>query len=267
MGAFNTFNLEMTQGIIRGIKEAGEPAIIQTTENAISYAGIQAIFHLIKATIEAESNNVPVAIHLDHGKNLEIIKEAIKLGYSSVHIDASAYSFEENIKITKLVAGLGHEKGVLVQGELGNIYGKEGLIKMQQGESFKKLLTKPEQIKEYVERTGVDTVAVAIGSLHGHFIGQEKLDLERLKKIQEAVPIPLVLHGGSGISATEIREAIKLGVRIINVDTDLRIAFSSALRESLQLETDEVDPRQLLNKSIKAVAGAVNNKIRLFNLR
>lgn len=266
LAAFNTFNLEMTQGIVRGIKEALAPAIIQTTEKAVLYAGLPALFNLIKETIKAESGNVPVAIHLDHGKNLEIIREAIDLGYSSVHIDASAYPFEENIKITKLISKLGHAKGVLVQGELGNIYGKEGLIKMQQGESFKNLLTKPEQVKEYVERTGVDTVAVSIGSLHGQFIGQEKLDLARLEKIHEEIGIPIVLHGGSGVSDAEIQQAIKLGVKIINVDTDLRIAFSGALRETLKLETAEIDPRQLLAKSIKAVARAVTEKIKLFNL-
>ena len=265
VGAFNTFNLEITQGIVRGARKAGLPVIIQTTENAIDYAGLEALFYLIKATLEAESGEVPMAIHLDHGKKLETVKAAVDLGYSSVHMDASEYPFEENIKLTREAAELGHQRGVWVQGELGNIYSKEGLLKMQQGVDLKKLMTNPDQIKEFVQRTGVDTVAVAIGSLHGHFVGQENIDFEKLEAIRKEIEIPIVLHGGSGIPDEQIKKAIQKGVKIINVDTDLRLAFARALKETLKIETDLIDPRKILQPSVEAISRVVYDKARLFN--
>lgn len=267
VGAFNTFNLEFTQGIVRGAKAADLPVIIQTTENAIKYAGLKTLYFLMELTIEAESGNTPVAVHLDHGKSLETIKQAIEIGYSSVHIDASEYAFEENIRITKEVAEFGHAKGVFVQGELGNILGREGVFRMQQGQGISKLMTNPEQIKEFVKKTGIDTVAVSLGNLHGHFVGQENIDFERLKKIKEQIDIPIVLHGGSGIPDEQIKEAVKEGVRIVNVDTDLRIAFSEALKEKLKADAEEVDPRKLLKPSINKISEVVEQKLKLFNLK
>ena len=266
VGAFNTFNLEITQAIIRGAVKAGRPAVVQTTENAVKYAGLKALYHLIKFTIEAESGQVPIAMHLDHGKNLETVKACVDLGYSSVHMDASDYAFNDNIKLTKEAVEYGHNQGVLVQGELGNIYGKEGLIKMQQGEDLKKLMTNPDQIEEFISRTGVDTVAVSLGNLHGSFIGQENLDMPRLQEISKKIKTPIVLHGGSGIPENQIKEAIKLGVRIINVDTDLRIAFKEALQAELKLETDQVDPRKILKPSVARMSEVVVQKIKIFDL-
>ena len=266
VGAFNTFNLEITQGIVRGAREANLPVVIQTTEKAIKYAGLEALVYLIKSTIEEESKDVPIAIHLDHGKSLETVKACIDLGYSSVHMDASEYPFEENIRLTAEAVSLGHNKGVWVQGELGNIYGKEGLIKMQQGVDLDKLMTDPGQIKEFVEKTKVDTVAVAIGSLHGNFIGSENIDFDRLKKITDEINTPIVLHGGSGVEDNQIKQAIEGGIRIINVDTDLRIAFSKALKETLKIESDLIDPRQVLKPSVDAISQEVAIKAKLFNL-
>jgi len=242
------------------------PLAVQTTENAIQYAGLKNIYTLIKTVIEEESGIVPVSIHLDHGKNLEIIEACLKIGYTSVHCDASALPFEENIHMTKEAAEMAHEHGALVQGELGNILGKEGLIKIQQGFNFKKLLTPPEQIAEYVERTGVDTVAVSLGNLHGHFVGDENLDFERLTTIHEQIKIPIVLHGGSGISDEQIKKAISLGIRIINIDTDLRIAFLNAVRQNLTMEKDKIDPREPLTQGMLAMTAVVKNKAKLFNL-
>ena len=265
VGAFNTFNLEITQGIVRGARQAALPVIIQTTENAVKYAGLEALFFLIKSTIGHESGSVPIAIHLDHGKNLEIVREALALGYSSVHLDASEHPFEENIRLTREAVELGHAQGAWVQGELGNIYGREGLIKLQQGAGMEELFTRPDQVREFVDRTGVDTIAVAIGSLHGHFVGKENLDFERLAAIRKEVGVPIVLHGGSGISDEQVRQAIEGGVKIVNVDTDLRLAFAERLRETLKLERDLVDPRELLKPSVDAVSEAVSRKARLFN--
>ncbi len=265
-GAFNTFNLEVTQGIVSGIKKSNLPAIIQVTEKSIKYAGLEALYCLIKKTIEKESGDVPIAIHLDHGKNLEVLRACVELGFSSVHMDASEYSFEENIKLTKEAVEIAKEKGVWVQGELGNIYGKEGLIKMQQGEDLKKLMTNPEQIKEFIERTGVNTVAVSIGSMHGNFVGEENIDFARLKKITKEIDIPIVLHGGSGVEDKQVKKAIGGGVRVINVDTDLRIAFTNSLKQTIKMEGNLVDPREVIKPSIEAVSQVVEKKANLFNI-
>lgn len=266
LGSFNAFNLETVKAIIKAAKESGIPVSVQTTENAIKYAGLKNLYSLIKTVIEEESGVVPVSIHLDHGKNLEIIEACLKIGYTSVHCDASALPFEDNIGMTKEAALMAHEHGALIQGELGNILGKEGLIKMQQGLNFKKLLTPPDQIAEYVERTGVDTVAVSLGNLHGQFVGDENLDFERLQSIHEKIKIPIVLHGGSGIADDQIRKAISLGVRIINIDTDLRIVFLSAIKNSLAMEKDNVDPREPLTQGMAAITEVVKAKAKLFNL-
>jgi len=266
LGSFNAFNLETAKAIVKGARESGLPLSIQTTENAIQYAGLKNLYIVIKTVIEEESGVVPVSLHLDHGKNLEIIEACLKAGYTSVHCDASAFSFEENIGMTKEAAEMAHEHGALVQGELGNILGKEGLLKIQQGLNFKKLLTSPEQIAEYIERTGVDTIAVSLGNLHGHFVGDENLDFERLRAIQAQVKIPIVLHGGSGIPDDQIVKAIGLGVRIINIDTDLRLAFLRAVKQNLAMEGDKVDPREPLGQAMKAMTDVVKNKARLFNL-
>jgi len=266
LGSFNAFNLETAKAIVKAAKESGMPLSVQTTETAIQYAGLKNLYILIKTVIEEESGMVPVSIHLDHGKNLEIIEACLKIGYTSVHCDASALPFEDNIGMTKEAAEMAHEHGALVQGELGNILGKEGLIKIQQGLNFKKLLTSPEQIAEYAERTGVDTVAVSLGNLHGQFVGEENLDFDRLQAIHEKIQIPIVLHGGSGIADDQIRKAISLGVRIINIDTDLRIVFLNAIKNSLAMKKDRVDPREPLAQGMAAITEAVKNKARLFNL-
>jgi len=266
LGSFNAFNLETAKAIVKAAKDSGLPLAVQTTENALQYAGLKNLYTLIKIVIESESGVVPVSIHLDHGKNLEIIEACLKIGYTSVHCDASAFSFEENIGITKEAAEMAHEHGALVQGELGNILGKEGLIKIRQGLNFKKLLTPPEQIAEYVERTGVDTVAVSLGNLHGHFVGDENLDFERLAAIHEYIKIPMVLHGGSGIPGEQIRKAISLGVRIINIDTDLRLVFLQAIKQNLSMEKDKVDPREPLTQGMMAMTEVVKTKAKLFNL-
>lgn len=257
VGAFNTINLEITQGIVAGAKLAAKPVIIQTSENAVKYAGLKAIYHLVRSVIEDESANIPIAMHLDHGKKLELVKACVDIGYSSVHLDASDLPFEDNIKLTQEAVSYAHQQGAWVQGELGSILGAEGLVKFQQSGEIKNFLTNPEQIQEYVERTGVDTVAVSIGNLHGHSDSPEALDLERLARISKRVILPIVLHGGSGIPDDQLSEAIKLGIKIVNFDTDLRLAFLGALTETLSLERNIVDPRKVLRPAKEAVASTV----------
>lgn len=264
VGAFNTMNLEITQGIIQGAKRAESPIIIQISENVINYAGLKAIYHLVKSMIEDESGGLPIAMHLDHGKDLELAKACVSIGFSSIHLDASALPFEENIKLTKEAVDYAHQHQVWAQGELGNILGKEGLIKFQQGEDIKKLLTRPEQIKEYIERTGVDTVAVSIGNVHGYYVAKGGLDLERLERINKEIKIPIVLHGGSGIPFEQLKAAIALGIRIINIDTNLRMAFNQALRHSLAKEKDLIDPREILKPAKEAITSKVYELIQIF---
>ncbi|MBU1037232.1 class II fructose-bisphosphate aldolase family protein [Patescibacteria group bacterium] len=265
IGAFNTMNLEITQGIVKGAVSSTTPIIIQVTEGVIKYAGLSAIFGIMSSVIENDSGQVPIAIHLDHGKDLEVIKDCVDIGFSSVHCDASKSPFEDNIKLTKVAADYAHQHNVWIQGELGNILGKEGLLKFHQGENLNKSLTDPQKIKEYVERTGVDTVAVSIGNLHGSFVGLENLNLELLDNIRKNINIPIVLHGGSGISSDQIKEAIKLGIRIINIDTELRQVFSSALKETLLMEKKIIDPRKILSPVREAISQKVSEKCHLFS--
>jgi len=187
-----------------------------------------------------------MSLHLDHGKDFELVKQCVDIGFPSVHMDASFLPFEENIKLTREACEYAHSKGALCQGELGNILGQEGLIKMQQGEDISKIMTNPEQIEEFIESTGVDTIAVSIGNVHGFFVAEGGLDITRLKKINEKIKLPIVLHGGSGIPEEQIKEAITYGVRIVNIDTNLRMAFRDGLRESINLNADLIDPRKIL---------------------
>lgn len=263
--AFNTMNLEITQAIIAGAKEQPNPVIIQTTENVIKYAGLKTVFGMITSIVEQESGNLPIAIHLDHGKSLEVLKACVDIGYSSVHFDGSELPFEENIKLTKEAVDYAHRQGAWVQGELGNILGKEGLIKFQQEGSLKKYLTDPFKVKEFVKETGIDTIAVSIGNLHGSFVGLENLDLALLEQIRQQINLPIVLHGGSGIDDEQIKQAIALGIRIINIDTELRIAFKQGLVESLAMEKKLVDPRKILAPAKQLVKEKVIEKCLLFS--
>ena len=264
VGAFNTINLEISQAIVAGARQAGSPAIMQLTENVIKYAGLETIFKIASTVIKNESGTVPLAIHLDHGKNLDVIKQCVDIGFSSVHCDASAMPFEDNLRMTREVVSYAHQRGVCVQGELGSILGKEGLLRFHQGEDLKKFLTDPSKIGEFVEKTGIDTVAVSIGNLHGSFAGMENLDLPRLQEIKNKINIPIVLHGGSGIATEQIKEAIKLGIRVINIDTELRIAFAEGVKSALAAPTDKVDPREILGPAKEKISAKVAEKIVLF---
>lgn len=171
----------------------------------------------------------------------------MRVGYNSVHIDASVEEFQKNISLSRQSARLAHAKNIWVQAELGSILGKEGMIKLKTGEiDMKDLMTKPEQAAEFVAKTEVDTLAVSVGTIHGHFKGVEKVDQVRLQKIASQVKVPLVLHGGSGLDAKTFKTAIKNGISIINIDTNLFLAFKQALQKSLQKDSDLIDPRKIL---------------------
>lgn len=266
LGAFDTFNLEITLGIIKGARKAKSPIIIQVTPATLSYAGIGTITHIIQTIIRNQAQDIPIALHLDHGKTFFDVAKCIKAGFSSVMIDASDQSFEKNIALTKKVVKFAHQHQVWVQGELGRVVkGKQGYQRLINGpEEF---LTDPDQAQEFVKKTKINTLAVAIGNVHGPYKmkhGIPKLFLSRLKEIQERVNVPLVLHGASGISKTQIKKAIALGIRIINIDTEIRIAFKKGIIQGLR-KPEEYDPRKILLPAIKGVTRVVKDKILVFS--
>lgn len=247
--AFNVTNLETVQAVLLAATAMRSPVIIQTSEAAIEYAGHKTVYGMMVAAIEEHAQTIPVVIHLDHGKHFDIVRDSIKMGYTSVHMDASERPWKENVSLTKRAVVLGHKKGIAVQGELGYLLGYEGMTAIHFTRKLsEELMTDPEQARLFVQRTDVDTLAVAIGTAHGYFKGRERIDFDRLSKIRELVKRPIVLHGGSGVSDSEIKKAIRLGIRIINIDTTLRIKFMTGLTQALRSynEHRKVDLRPYL---------------------
>ena len=265
VGAFNTQNLELTLAIARAAVAQKSPVIIQISEKTIQYAGLKPITHIVETVAKNHSNHVPIALHLDHGKSFLVVSECVKAGFSSIHIDGSELPYDENVALTKEAVAYAHRHRVWAQGELGTIFGKEGMLKRRARKiEPPEYMTDPDQANLFVKETNVDTFAMSIGNMHGMFVGEEKLDIKRLEKIDAKVKQPLVLHGGSGISARDIKKAIAAGVRVFNVDTELRAAFTGALREMVKRDSVTVDPRQLLGPAITAVQKVVEQKIKLF---
>lgn len=265
VGAFNTSNLEVTLGIVRAAAKTGSPVIIQISEATIRYAGLKNIVSLINSIAETDGKGVPIAIHLDHGKDFDLVKECVLAGLSSVHLDASAYDFRKNIRLTKQAAVFAHARGAYCQGELGSLLGKEGMSLSELPENKEEYMTNPAKVKEFAAQTGIDSLAISVGAMHGFFPGREKIDFPRLIKIHAALPkMPLVLHGASGLPDSHIARAVAQGVRVINIDTDLRIAFTKTLKSTLKAAKPTMyDPRKILAPSIDSVAQAAEKIIRL----
>jgi len=265
LGAFNTSNLEMTQAIAWGLQEKNSPGIIQTSESAIEYAGLVTLRDIISDV--ARSVSVPVFLHLDHGRSFEIAEKCIHAGYKSVMIDGSKLSYEENVALTKKVVELAHENDVWVEGEIGAIQGKEGMVasEIKMDDS---MLTNPAEAVKFASETGVDSLAVSVGTIHGAFRGEEKIRFERLQEIHAAVKVPLVLHGASGLPPEEISRAVKMGVVKVNIDTELREAFHDSLEgvvtgEEGAEQQKTIDPRKTLTPVRKAVQAVVVAKVQL----
>ncbi len=256
VGHFNTSNLEETQGIIDGARELRSPVIVGTSESAIDYAGIENIVDIVKNM--AEKADIPVVLHLDHGKNFEIVKRAFDAGYTSLMFDGSKLPFEENIKITKKVVDLARGRDVSVEAELGIM-----LENIQDKNNLENCLTNPNQAVEFVRSTGVDALAVAIGTAHGLPQAQEIIDFERIKEIGEKVNIPLVLHGSSNSTIGDFRKAIRMGIAKINIDTELRQAFTEGVREELRDE-DLYNIREFLAEGRSEVKERVKKLIKVF---
>ncbi|MFD0870815.1 D-tagatose-1,6-bisphosphate aldolase subunit KbaY [Chlamydia abortus] len=237
IAAFNVENMEMVQAVVEAAEELKSPVILQTSAKTVQYANF-AIFHaLVKAA--ADGAGVPIALHLDHGNSFELAMQALRAGYTSIMIDGSHEAFEDNIELSRKVVEACAPSRIPVEAELGKVGGKEDDIDGGDGG-----LTEPSEAKEFVARTKVTSLAVAIGTSHGVYKGVPKLDLERLSEIREAVNLPLVLHGGSGLSEQSIQECIKRGIRKVNYATELRIAFTEGVKQALSETPDIIDPKK-----------------------
>lgn len=259
VGAFNTNNMEIVQAIVESAEEERSPVILQASQGALKYAGIHYITALVRAALE--TTTVPVVLHLDHGTSFEQTMLCIKHGFSSVMFDGSAYPLEENIAATRKVVEVARAMGVSVEGELGKIGGTEDDISVSEKDA---MFTDPDEARHFVEQTGVNALAVAIGTAHGPYKGEPKLDFDRLARIQQVTEIPLVLHGASGVPADSIRRAISLGVCKINIDTDIRQAFTRGVHQVVSQKPSEFDPRKILGPAKEEMKAVIKEKIRLF---
>ncbi len=281
VGAFNVNNMEIVQGIVDAAKVEKAPLILQVSAGARKYAKHIYLMKLVEAAME--DSGLDICLHLDHGEDFEICKSCIDGGFSSVMIDGSKFPFEENIELTRRVVEYAHERGVVVEAELGRLAGVEDAVKVSAKDAT---YTDPDQAVEFVERTGVDSLAIAIGTSHGayKFAGEPSLDFARLEKISNMLPnFPLVLHGAStvlpefvakcnefggqlkgaqGVPEDMLLQAGKLGVCKINIDTDLRLAMTASIREHFMTHPDHFDPRQYLKPAREAIQAMVQHKIK-----
>lgn len=256
VGGFNINNMEFLQAIVQAAEETRSPLILQTSEGALKYIGMDYVVAMVKAA--TKNTSVPVALHLDHGSSFEVIMQCIRNGYSSVMIDGSHYPFEENVRLTQKVVEAAHAVGVSVEAELGRLGGTEDDLSVDAEDAT---LTNPEEAEEFVKRTGVDALAIAIGTAHGVYKGEPKLDFDRLKDIKDRIKIPVVLHGASGIPEADLKKAVSLGVNKVNVNTDFQQAYAAKVREVLANDPEVFDPRKICGPGREAIKAAVIEKI------
>lgn len=256
IGAFNVENMEMVQAVVAAAEELNSPVILQTTPSTVKYADPEYFYANVKAA--ADKANVPVVMHLDHGNSFDLAMKSFRAGYTSIMIDGSHNNFEDNIAVTKAVVDACHAANIPVEAELGKVGGKEDDLDGGDGG-----YTVPSEAKEFVEKTGVDSLAVAIGTAHGVYKGTPKLDIERLSEIRKVVSIPLVLHGTSGVPDDAVRECIKRGICKVNYATDLRIAFSKGVNEVLKENPDTIDPKKYNARGRECVKEYVMSKIKV----
>lgn len=280
IGAFNVNNMEIIQGIVEAATEENAPLILQVSKGARNYANPVYLKHLVEAAVEV--SGLPICLHLDHGDSLELCKSCVDGGFTSVMIDASEHGFDENIKITKSVVEYAHDHGVVVEAELGRLAGIEDEVNVDDKDSS---YTRPEEVEEFVDRTGVDSLAIAIGTCHGAFKFRTapKLRFDILEEVSRRIPgFPIVLHGSSsvpqqfvdtiekyggniqgarGVPEDMLREAARMAVCKINIDSDLRLACTAAVREHLTNNPAQFDPRKYLGAARKAVKECVRHKL------
>ncbi len=260
VGQYNINNLEFTQAILEASQEENAPVILGVSEGAARYmSGFYTIVKMVEGLMHDLNITIPVAIHLDHGSSFEKCKEAIDAGFTSVMIDASHSPFEENVATTKKVVEYAHEKGVSVEAELGTVGGQEddvvadGIIHAD-----------PKECQELVEKTGIDALAPALGSVHGPYKGEPKLGFKEMEEIGLSTGLPLVLHGGTGIPTKDIQKAIPFGTAKINVNTENQIASAKAVRDVLNNDKEVYDPRKYLGPAREAIKETVKGKIKEF---
>ncbi len=258
VGAFNVNNMEILQAVIAAAEEEKAPVIIQTSEGAIKYAGIDYLSAMVR--LAAEKASVPVALHLDHGTTYETLIGCIRHGWTSIMFDGSHLPLAENIAQTKEIVKVAHACGVSVEAELGRLGGIEDNIKVDEKDAF---FTSPDEAVEFVNGTGVDSLAIAIGTAHGKYKGEPKLDFDRLQTIKGLLKMPIVLHGASGVPEDSIIKATKLGVNKINIDTDIRVAFTEGVK-SVVTTSDVFDPRKICGPARDAMKAVVKTKIEMF---
>ncbi len=260
VGAFNVHNLEAILGVVRAAQQAKSPAIIQVSEGAIKYMGLNNFVNIATDAVKNIAPKIPVAFNLDHGKDIEIFKDCLKAGFSSVHMDGSFLPLAENIKVTKAAVKEAKKYNAWVQGEVGPIMGGHGKV----GGKIKNVpIADLDDVIEFVKETKINTLAAAIGTAHGVFTNEDVI-IPLLKEIKNKTKKPFVLHGGSGVDARKIRQGIKEGVNVINIGTDIKVAFSETLKETCRKNKHETDPRNLLRPTISAVEKVVLRSMKLF---
>lgn len=281
IGAFNVNNMEIIQGIVSAAAEENSPVILQASSSAIKYAGYSYLLKMVEAA--TQETNIPIVLHLDHGPDFETCKACIDAGFTSVMIDGSKYDFEENVALTKKVVDYAHERGVVVEAEIGKLAGVEDDVNVSDDDA---MYTNPDEAYEFVQRTGCDSLAIAIGTSHGayKFKGEPRLRYDILQKVKEKLPnTPIVLHGAStvipellemcnkyggnipgaqGVPDEMLKKAGELGVSKINVDTDLRLAMTASIRKVFAESPEVFDPRNYCGAARETIKNTVQNKIR-----
>ena len=256
VGAFNVENMEMVKAVIAAAEELRAPVMVQTTPSTVKYGTLETYFGIVAA--EAKKATVPVCLHLDHGSSFELAVQAIKAGYTSVMIDGSHESFEDNIAVSKKVVDVAKACGIPVEAELGKVGGKEDDLEAEADTN-----TDPMEAKEFVERTGVSSLAIAIGTAHGFYAGTPVLDKERVSEIKKVVSVPLVLHGASGLSDDDVRECVQRGMCKVNFATELRVAYTDAGKKLLAEKPETFDPKKLGVVGMEAVKELVMGRMKV----
>ncbi|MEH7481287.1 tagatose-bisphosphate aldolase subunit GatY [Neobacillus drentensis] len=256
--AFNIHNLETMKTVLDTAQELRSPVMIAATPGTVGYMGREFLAEMMKAA--TKRYDIPICFHLDHHENMDDIVTLINMGVPSVMIDASHHDFEENVRIVREVVDYAAKFGVAVEAELGRLSGIEDDLEVDEKDQ---IYTNPKQAQEFVERTGIDSLAVAIGTAHGLYKGEPKLDIDRLAAIQKEVDIPLVLHGASGLPVKLVQETIKLGICKVNIATELKIAFANGLKGYLQEHPDANDPRHYFKDAIDEMKKVAADKMKM----
>ena len=256
IGAFNVNNMEIVQGITEAAKEVNAPLILQVSKGARAYANHTYLMKLVEAAVI--ETGLPICLHLDHGSSFELAMQAMKAGYTSVMMDGSKLDFEGNVEVSKKVADVAAALGIPCEAELGKVGGKEDDLEAEADTN-----TDPMEAKEFAERTGVTSLAVAIGTAHGFYVGTPVLDKERLSEIRQVVDIPLVLHGASGLTDEDVKDCVKRGICKVNFATELRAAYSRAVKELLEEKPETIDPKAYGKAGIAAVKELVKERMKV----